>query len=112
MTAVADPTFNIAGFTISEAFSPKFLQSGSPLADDINSLSNIKSFPDLMSLAVRTYNDAVRAGINIRYEPTNVLTGSSGISFVLSEDGNAIGAIGASGLSSDQVFGITLRIHL
>jgi hypothetical protein len=42
MTAVTDPTFNIAGFQISEAFSPGFLQLGSPLANDIKSLSDIK----------------------------------------------------------------------
>jgi hypothetical protein len=101
MTAVTDPTFNIAGFQISEAFSPGFLQSGSPLANDINSFSHITSFSDLVSLAVQTYHDIAHAGIRISYEDTNVLTGNSGISLVLSEGGNTIGAIGVSGLSSD-----------
>jgi hypothetical protein len=114
MTAVTDPTFNIAGFQISEAFSPGFLQSGSPLANDINSLSDIKSFSDLVSLAVQTYHDLVDTGISIRYEDTNVLTGNSGISFVLTEGSNTLGAIGVSGLSSDasHFIGIVSRISL
>ena len=114
MTAVTDPTFNIAGFQISEAFSPGFLQSGSPLANDINSLSSVRSFSDLASLAARTYNDAVQAGINVRYAPFNVFTGNSGISVVLTEGNNPIGAVGVSGVSSDasQILRIALRIHL
>jgi hypothetical protein len=114
MTAVTDPTFNIAGFQISEAFSPGFLQSGSPLANDINSFSHITSFSDLVNLAVQTYHDIVRAGIRVSYEDTNVLTGSSGISLVLTEGSNTIGAIGVSGLSSDasRIIGLVSLAHL
>jgi hypothetical protein len=101
MATVTDPTFNIAGFQISEAFSPTFLQSGSPLANDINSFSHIKSLSDFVSLAVQTYNDIVHGGISLKYENTNVLTVNPGISLVLSEGSNTIGAIGVSGLSSD-----------
>jgi hypothetical protein len=114
MTAVTDPTFNIAGFQISEDFSPEFLQSGSPLANDINSFSHISSFSDLVSLATQTYHDLVQSGISIRYQDTNVLTGNSGISFVLTEGSNTLGAIGVSGLSSDasHLIGMVSRIHL
>jgi hypothetical protein len=114
MAAMTDPTFNIAGFQISEAFSPGFLQSGSPLANDINSFSHIGSFSDLVRLAVQTYHDVVHSGIKISYEDTNVLTGNSGISLVLSEGSNTIGAIGVSGLSSDAslIIGVASRIHL
>jgi hypothetical protein len=101
MTAATDPTFGIAGFQISEAFSPEFLQSGSPLANDINSVSHIKSFSDFVNLAVQTYNDIVHGGISLKYENTNVLTGNPGISLVLTQGSNTIGAIGVSGLSSD-----------
>ena len=114
MTTPVDPTFNIEGFQISEDFSPEFLQSGSPLANDINSFSHTRSFSDLVSLAVQTYNDAVRAGIQVKYEDTNVLTGNSGVSLVLTESNNTIGAIGVNSLSpsASQIVGIVSHLHL
>jgi hypothetical protein len=114
MTTPVDPTFNIDGFQISQDFSPEFLQSGSPLANDINSFSHIGSFPDLVSLAVQTYDDAAHAGTQVRYEDTNVLTGNSGVSLVLTESNNTIGAIGVSGLSpsASQILGMVSHIHL
>jgi hypothetical protein len=98
---VTDPTFNIAGFQISENLSPEFLRSGSPLANDVNSFSRIRSFSDFVNLAVKTYNDIVHGGISVRSENTNVLTGNPGISLVLAEHSNAIGTIAVSGLSSN-----------
>jgi hypothetical protein len=117
MTTPVDPIFNIEGFQISEDFSPEFLQSlqsGSPLANDINSFSHTRSFSDLFGLAVRTYNDAVHAGIQVKYEDTNVLTGNSGVSLVLTESNNTIGAIGVNGLSPSarQIVGIVSHPHL
>jgi hypothetical protein len=114
MSSSADPTFNIAGFQISESFAPGFLQSGSPLANDINSLSHISSFPELASLAVKTYNDLVHAGVKITYEDTNIFTGRSGFSLVLTEGNNTIGALGVSGLTpvTSQIAGIVSMPHL
>jgi hypothetical protein len=114
MTTPVDPTFNIQGFQISEDFSPEFLQSGSPLANDINSFSHASSFSDLVSLAMQTYNDAVHAGIQVKYEDTNVLTGNSGVSLVLTESNNTIGAIGVNSLSpsASQIVGIVSHLHL
>ena len=112
MTTPTDPTFNIAGFQVSESFSSQFLQSGSPLANDINSFSHIGSLSDLTRLVVQTYDDMVRSGVGLRFEGTNVLTGRPGISLVATEGNNTIGTIGVSGGLSpiaSQVVGILLH---
>ena len=112
MTTPTDPTFNIAGFQVSESFSSQFLQSGSPLANDINSFSHIGSLSDLARLVVQTYGDMVRSGVGLRFEGTNVLTGRPGISLVATEGNNTIGAIGVSGGLSpiaSRVVGILLH---
>lgn len=113
MVMTTGSTFNIAGFQISEDFSSGFLQSGSPLANDINSFSHIGSFSDLVRLGVQTYNDMVHSGVSLRFENTNVLTGKSGVSLVVTEGNNTIGTIGISGGLSpiaSQVVGILLHV--
>ena len=114
MSSTADPTFNINVFQISEGFAPGFLQSGSPLANDINSLSHINSFSELVSLAVQTYNDSVHAGVKITYEDSNIFTGKSGFSLVLTEGNSTIGALGVSGLTpvASQTVGMVSLGHL
>jgi len=111
MTMATDPTFNIAGFQISEDFSSGFLQSGSPLANDINSFGHIRSFPDLVRLVVQTYDDMVHSGVSLRFENTNALTGNPGISLVATEGGSAIGTIGISGSLSPTI-GQVIKILL
>ena len=111
MTTDTDATFNIAGYKISEDFPGSFLQSGSPVANDINAFSQIHSLADLVSLASQTYRDAVHGGFHIAFENTNVLTGQSGISFVLTEGNNTIGTIGVSGPLDDVGHFIGTVLH-
>ena len=112
MAMTTDATFNIAGFQISEDFSSGFLQSGSPLANDINSFSHVHSLSDLAQLIVRTYGDMVHSGVGLRFESTDVLTGKPGISLVATEGGNTIGTIGVSGsLSPAASQAVKILLH-
>jgi hypothetical protein len=112
MTTPTDPTFNIAGFQISESFSNGFLQSGSPLTGDINSFGHIHSLSDLVSLVAQIYHDAAKGGLKIGLEDTNISAGKSGISLVLAEGNNTIGTIGVSGPLPPASHVIGTPLHL
>jgi hypothetical protein len=98
MASATDPTFNIAGLQISEDFPSGFLQSGSPIANDINSFSHAHSLLDLLNDVVHTYHDILKSDLTIRVADTNLLTGNPGFSAVLTEGQNLIGTIGVSAL--------------
>ncbi len=102
MASATDPTFNIAGLQISEDFPGGFLQSGSPIANDINSFSHAHSLLDLVIDVVHTYHDILKTDLTVRIEDTNVLTGNAGFSAVLTEGNNIIGTIGISALPGTE----------
>ena len=102
MASATDPTFNIAGLQISEDFPSGFLQTGSPIANDINSFSHAHSLLDLVTNVVHTYNDILKSDLTVRIEHTNLLTGKPGFSAVLTEGNNLVGTIGVSALPGTE----------
>lgn len=102
MSSATDPTFNIAGLQISEDFPSGFLQSGSPIANDINLFSHAHSLLDLIIDVVHTYHDILRTDLIVRTDDTNLLTGKPGFSAVLTEGNNLIGTIGVSALPGTE----------
>ena len=102
MASDTDPTFNMAGLQISENFPSGFLQSGSAIANDINSLSHTNSLLDLVVGVAHTYRDILKSDLTVRIEDKNLLTGNPGFSAVLTEGNNVIGTIGVSAISGTE----------